>query len=426
MKNRLSSYVLWLSCLLIASANTALPAEFFVNADGTGDFTTISQAVAVMQPGDICTVGPGTYNERVRMPVRISGTASKKTIFRAIPPRQATMQGFDTQRTNYVRIEGFQITHSYTGGMDGVGIMIRSNYVEIINNYIYNVRGSGVCGYWNEPKSENVWVSGNYIYRGQSGINISGKNWLVENNKVERLYRHADYDCDYTRFFGENIVIRNNEFFGTIQSEIGKSHVDGFQTFDNNGEYARNVSIYGNRISDCHQGMMAEAHHYNNSSDFLIYNNIFRNCWSWALDIHGVRNVQVFHNVFADMKVNGVGLRSAASGRVINNIFYNAGSIYWAEDDCTMEGRNNLVYRVGATIDSRKYVNDIVNSSPKFVNASGGDYRLLSGSPAIDSGSFVGITYDIDNKQRPSGASVEIGPFEHYPRAAARSWASYQ
>src|SRR5690606_3506332 len=51
----------------------------------------------------------------------------------------------------------------------------------------------------------------------------------------------------------------------------------------------------------------------------------------------------------------------------------------------------------------------------KFVNASGGDYRLAAGSPAIDKGtntSKYGVSFDLGNGGRPAGAAHDIGAFE--------------
>jgi hypothetical protein len=49
-----------------------------------------------------------------------------------------------------------------------------------------------------------------------------------------------------------------------------------------------------------------------------------------------------------------------------------------------------------------------------FVNAAGGDYHLVAGSPAIDAGQDVGeiVPVDKDGRARPVGAFPDIGAYE--------------
>lgn len=51
----------------------------------------------------------------------------------------------------------------------------------------------------------------------------------------------------------------------------------------------------------------------------------------------------------------------------------------------------------------------------KFVNPSGNDYRIASGSPALDKGmntASYGISSDFGGGRRPNGAAYDIGAFE--------------
>ncbi len=54
-----------------------------------------------------------------------------------------------------------------------------------------------------------------------------------------------------------------------------------------------------------------------------------------------------------------------------------------------------------------------VFGDPRFINPVGGDFRLRSGSAAIDSGSPVDAPKDdYSGNPRPKGAGFDIGAFE--------------
>ncbi len=133
-------------------------------------------------------------------------------------------------------------------------------------------------------------------------------------------------DADFCRFFGANHVIRSNYWHGTLGSEIGPAHVDGFQSYDVNGEIAQHIRIEGNRMADFyHQGFLAEAGYYSNSFDIIICNNLFRAAKNWGVIVYdGIRDVKVYNNLFLDIAGCAVGINSGATGEVKNNIFYNS------------------------------------------------------------------------------------------------------
>ncbi len=420
-------YCFWLFMCIAGLTNGSFAREYIVSQDGLGDFNRIADCVAAMKPGDRCTVWPGDYPERVVLPARLA-SAGQRTVISADPPLMATVQGFDVRGCDNVRIEGFDVANNYPTGLDATGILIRSNNVEIANNYIHAIRGGGIVGYWVQPWSNNITIENNRITRCQSGINICGNQWYVVNNEVTRLIQYSSGDCDYARFFGENHLIKNNIFFGTYQSEIGSAHVDGFQTYDDNGEYFKDVVILGNVIRDCHQGVMTEADKYQQSSGLYIVNNIFANCWSWGADVHDVTNVLVAHNVFANMLTNGVGARAGSSVGLFNNVFYNAGSNYFMDPGAALFCCDNLLFSTKQKIDASIYSWDITNLNPCFRDAAGLDFHLTGNSPAIDAGVDVGLTMDFDDQGRPVGSFPDIGAFEYVPLAGitAAHWQQYR
>lgn len=384
------------------------------NNPGTEDlpWRTIQKAADTVWAGDTVMVKSGMYPERISFSKGTRGAPGQVITFKAQPLRSATMWGFYTQFAHYLRIEGFNITTdpSLTNWTDANGVFIASDHVEVIDNYFYNLDSNGVAG-----DSVGAIVRNNRIYHCQAGLTISGSDWLVEGNEVERLYQYGNGDCDYARFFGDNHLIRHNYFHGTLFSEIGEAHVDCFQTFDNNGEYAHHITIDGNICYDFHQGFMGEAAYYHNMSDITFSNNIFAHGGAWGLCVHQIQNVTAVHNVFADIAYHGAGFRDGATGFIYNNIFYNAGSNYWASDGGAVEGSHNILFSSQGNIDPGDFPNDLVNIDPLLVDPAGDDYHLPAGSPAIDAGLDVGITTDLDGNPRPQGNWPDIGAYEFTP-----------
>jgi len=370
---------------------------------------TIQHAADVANPGDTIIVRAGTYDERVEL--NRAGAAENKITFIASPRRTVLMKGF-IARKGYVRLEGFRITGSETGGWEKLGIMIYGDGVEVVDNELFDIPHVAIGTFWEKPYPQHGYVARNRIYRSQLGIVVNGDHWIIEDNEVERLIFYGSGDADYSRFFGEDIVIRRNYFHGTSLAEIGAAHVDCYQTFDNNGEYARNVLIEGNVCLNFHQGLMANANFYHNSSNIRLQNNVFAHGWAWGIAVHDIPFVTVANNTFVDIQYHGVGFRDASHDNlVVNNIFFRTGTSYWASDGATLSGDHNLIFesRDPPTIGSH----DILGKDPQFAGLANDDFRLLSASPAIDAGTPVsGVDLDLLGVARPQGIGFDIGAYE--------------
>jgi hypothetical protein len=439
MKNNNIKLKIFLTITLLFLGLFALPkisqaATYYVDQNhpqasdsnpGTEDlpWKTIQKAANTVLAGDTVIVKTGNYDERVILPSGKSGTESAKITFKAEPRRTVYMKGFRGDRNNYIRIEGFNITYD-AGGWLGGGIWLDGNNWEIVDNYFYDVAGAAIQPTWQSGRSvNNVYLAKNKMYKCNKGFIVSGSNWLVEDNEVERLVYYNE-DADYSRFFGENHIIRNNYFHGTRQEEIGTSHVDGFQTFDNNGSFARNIIIENNKVFGFfHEGIMIGNATEGAVENITVRNNIFANSASWGICAYGVSNLKVYNNIFAYIGSSAIGFRAysggpISTGEIKNNIFYFFGAPYWAEGGSIIDAQNNILFKGDSSVDPKKYPNDICNVDPKMVNPLGLDFRLQPGSPAIDGGvPLTGFDYDILGILRPQGAAWDIGAYEYVEAA---------
>jgi hypothetical protein len=391
-------------------------------ADDTNDgresspWKTVQKAADTVLPGDIVLVKAGTYDERVD--VERSGAEGAEILIMSAASRTAkVLHGFAIN-ADYVRIEGFDITHDQGGWLEN-GIWLAGNHVALVDNYVHAVPGAGISPSWAADGWNHILVSGNRIYGCSAGLTASGYDWLVENNDLERLI-YTDGDSDYSRVFGRSITFRGNHFHGSSENEIGPAHVDGWQTFSNNGESATDVLIEYNIVEDFHQGAMLEGA---GLGKITFRNNLFiTKTWggAWGLCIGGAPNAEVVaeNNTFKVL-YHGMGMRNdadAPGGKLSawNNIIYNSESAYWGEN-VTVEGAHNLIFlEPGRTVDQADYPDDIVNQDPLFVDAAAYDFHLTAGSPARDAGmNMPEVTEDLDGKPRPQNGVWDIGAYEY-------------
>jgi hypothetical protein len=362
-------------------------------------WSTIAHAVNTADSSSKIIVKAGDYNERVT----IKTGGNQNHFFVVETKGNVNMHGFLIY-ADYVAITGFTITDTnpqITGWL-GSGIWISANNIYILNNTILNFStSSGIVPSWIKKEGwSNIQIENNYIYGCNGGLAVSGRNWLVINNEIERLIRNPDGggDADYMRFFGDTIVIKNNYFHGTRQEEIGASHTDVFQTFWQDNNSAHNVLIEQNIATGFyHQGIMAETtgkSHYN----IIVRRNVFADASAWGICNMGIINCVVENNIFYN---RGIGFRRSkmsapepvnSTGKIKNNIFM-AGSSYYKEDGCSYDNGYNLLYPEKA-VDST----DISGVDPLFVDPSniiGADglpftnddgLKLKPGSPAIGKG----------------------------------------
>lgn len=58
---------------------------------------------------------------------------------------------------------------------------------------------------------------------------------------------------------------------------------------------------------------------------------------------------------------------------------------------------------------------NLTGQNPLFVNPTAADYHLTSTSPAVDYGTDLGVTTDLDGHTRPFGANPDLGAYEYAP-----------
>ncbi|MFN3792366.1 choice-of-anchor Q domain-containing protein [Massilia sp.] len=325
-------------------------------------FKTINKAASVAKANTTVHVAPGTYYGNVT--TRLSGTSSAPIRFVSDTKWGAKIVGSGKEvmwlnNGSHVEINGFDIS-----GPGRLGIQNMGSNTLVTNNRIHHITVSGGC-------------------TGSGGAGIVNANYSSSAGHI----------------------------IGNVVHDIGKpggcNGVQGIYSSNRGSKIMNNIvyraSSYG-------------IHLWHAATDSIIANNT------------------VFANGSSGMGggiVTGVGDKPGniqlKNTMVVNNIVYKnprqgISQYCYSGQNCIGSGNvtaNNLVYGNGRAISLRVgSATGTISADPKFVsyNPTGnGDYRLQSGSPAVNKGTKNHApTTDIVNALRPKGGAWDIGAYENY------------
>ncbi len=413
-------------------------------------WATLQFAVNKALPGYTILVKPGEYgslNEEINFRAGTTGNPDKWITIKGYPRRAAVvLSGFNTMGNSYtakgagwIRIEGLTLKNGiFVHNTQGAPIEVIDNKFDFASSSSFSSTSGGCAIYGSNSTyatQKGIVIKGNHIYGASYGV-ITGQNgksrdWLVENNIIERLiYRSGD--IDYVRIFGEGHIFRGNIFFGTRHSEKGAAHVDGFQSFN---EGARNILIENNIISGFDEGIMVSTTGSVGNNNWTIRNNIFSGTYadsvaggSYGISIHAstgtAKTWNIVNNVYANNKYHGIYLGDNTSYMTVkNNFFYNS-NMYLSFN--STRGYMYVGYNMTNRTAKSPITTDKVGVDPNlvFVNpvsvysnpvSNPNYFELKKNSPAINAGESLSglVNSDMRNVKRPQGSYWDIGPYEY-------------
>ena len=451
MNNKLLSNILSFTTIVLVifvACPLGWAATYYVNATSGNDsnvgtsrdapLKTIQKAADKSAPGDKYIVLPGSYNERVR--ITRSGASGQPIVYQAEGSSVIT-QGF-TIDASYIHIVGFEITDTIDSATDGTGVTVNGSFCEVKSNYIHDTTRVGILLYYASSRDSsnvsNCIVSGNRIYRaGRAGIEINGRNQLVENNDISHTLQYptkwvnygSGMDADGILFHGSGHTIRKNRIHDILMSdpENKDPHIDCFQTWGP----AYNIVFEQNfcdNPTDEMQGFMiskAEAPVQN----LTVKNNIIKAFR--LLNVWDCENIIIVNNSFkSELSYQGasgygIELHNSPNSKVKNNLFYDVGrhSYPYLYKDSASEAGLDAGYNCHYMSDGTPPVGsprsrDLWQVDPKLVNISTNDFHLQSGSPLINVGATLSeVLNDYDGNPRPQGKGYSIGAFEFFSSA---------
>jgi hypothetical protein len=354
---------------------------------------TINAGIQCLSSGDTLSIKGGTYAERISTAVtslhHLSGTSYQNaTVIQAYASDQVILRptcctglaigsGGPGLITQYMIFRNLIIDGTDAGLESGVGIGGGNNggdvqHIKLEGLEVRNWKMNAMQLGGDDGTGNYLWVTGakthdNGSNSGAHCFYVEGSNTLIEYSECynQQAYGIHNYAVTSAIANPSNNIYRYNYIHNTGQG-LGRTAAGLLLTKGSNNQ------AYGNVIADNQNGVELSASgqiFYNNT---VYGNGINQACSTFcheAILLSASNNTVVKNNIVFDNYMNSIGNNGTAS--VLTN---------------------NLM------------------SDPKFTDAGTGNFRLQSGSPAIDTGTAnivngITITYN--------GTAPDIGAYEY-------------
>ena len=391
-------------------------ATLYVAPDGSNSnsgsadapWQTLQKAANSVDPGDTVIVRPGEY---AGFDLRRDGTAAGRITFSAQPgvlinaPNSRTPDGINLEGADYVTIDGFTVV-----GMPRTGIRIVTNDGVILRNNRcdQNGRWGILTGF-----SENILIEHNECSRSadEHGIYVSNSadNPIVRGNvlwgnRANGLHMNGDIEVGDGDGIISGALVENNIVYDNGRGGGSGINCDGVQSsrIQNNllyNNHASGISLY--RI-DGGGG---------STGNVVVNNTIIQAADArWAINItDGSTGNTLLNNILFNTHSfrGGITVDSDSLAGLVSN--YNVVMDRFSSDGG--DTRMTLAQWRAATGQDAHSI--IATPAELFVDPAAGDYRLKTGSPAIDRGTALQAPpRDLAGNARPAGSTIDIGAYE--------------
>lgn len=389
---------------------------------------TISRAAELARAGDTVLVKTGVYNETVD--ILHSGTITQPITFRASGDVVVNSSATDSwtgvfnivAKTDII-IDGFKVQNANNGiKVDADRAGTPSQRITIKNNHALLSKSSGI----RVAFSRDVIVDSNIVEKTNWGgvhemISIIGTDgFLVQNNELFNGNADGTFLRNGVIMEGKEGIdakdgSKNGRIVGNLVHDIFRLgiYVDAWdQTIEN-------IQVIGNIVYNCKQGIALSSEAGGLLRNILVYNNVTYDNRNYGIVVpawvaNGPReNIRIINNTVYSNSSGGISIGTSNAYRIEiqNNIVADNGgsAINAANVGVISNASNNLVS--GRSLGN--VLSGTITGDPRFVNAAGGDFRLATGSPAIDRGlTIADVPDDFNGTLRPLGGVYDIGAFE--------------
>jgi len=436
------------ACLLLLSVPPRLYRSggrvFYVAVSGsdanpgslTSPWRTIRKAANTLAAGDTVYIRKGTYRERV-IPKNSGTDAGRAIRYSAYPGETATIDGtglkvpddaglFQVEGKKYLVVSGLHIDNA---GYAGIYVH-NSRRITVEKNSTYKSVSSGI-GVWN---SSDIIVDGNEVAKACSGgmqesISISDvQRFEVRNNHVH----HVDNSEK------EGICVKDGSSAGKVYGNRVHDITAVGIYVDAEKIHTHDIEIFGNVVHDVtnSNGIQLSSETGGLLERIKVYNNIvYRNKY-FGIAIadaglttvrHPIRNVEIVNNTAWGNGIpwgGGISCYDADARDIVlrNNICCRNSAFQIAiaasVPKQTVRVDHNLVFPFMGYEDEVRGT-EWVEADPLLANPTQADFRLRSGSPALDKGTFLKApALDFAGNARPQDGdgdgilAIDIGAYE--------------
>ncbi|MFC5469025.1 fibronectin type III domain-containing protein [Cohnella suwonensis] len=263
----------------------------------------------------------------------------------------------------------------------------------------------------------------------------------------EGIYAGMSYYLGDTRFNCDGIAGNDTIYPHTLEgvriydNVVTDSGREGIQI----GSATDDVEVYGNQVLRyglANVTYQDKAFEINPGTRGKFYNNFVKQGTGIGIHNQGLPGTEIFNNIVVDAGGDGIYsqdqlrandpnnttdgmhfwnntiINSGGNGLQVRNQLAGPGSVYNnLIVDTNLGGSSYILYVGTGTWTSDDNLTYASIGTPLFVDAAGGNYRLQSGSPAVDQGtnlSSQGVVFDFDDEARPQGLGFDVGAFESH------------
>lgn len=407
------------------------------DAGGTSGqaWLTIQKAASTLAAGETVYVRTGTYNEHVTISADGNSGAwinfVADTSGAAVITRRWTFDG-----ANYIRMIGFEVTHSgqgttYTRAITANGT---TSHIDIIDNYIHDTTWDG---FQSSDTATYITIRGNrFLMMGTPDEEPCGAKNCISNNYINPQYWLVEYNhgsrmADFADLYGAHHIARNNQLDDISLSYWSGGapfpHPDLFQPGSDGNDTGAQDHVYEANWNN--DSIDPDAHFgiWQNQEDAGDTNMIIRgNVAAYAGS--GIGNIgteefyvynQSFHKMCQDnpeasamlgLRQNSGGNEPSGFGR--NNVISDKGLggnsyVIYIDDHEASDGTFTFPFSNNWGYLASTHASYVGTSDPLFTDGSQEtlDLRLQSGSPLRGAGvelvtateNVTATTFDVSN-----------------------------
>lgn len=407
-------------------------------------WATLGKAAASAAAGDTVYIRSGSYAQQLH--ITQSGQPGAPVTFSAYPDELVTLDGNDVSDTPY---------------WSGVVWLDNVAYVNVIGLRVINAPGAAILVYG----SDHIRIAGNSTYDSvMSGIGVWESAFvIVEDNEVELANNDGEQE-NITISKTRDFVVRYNYVHDGGPGTHGGEGIDAKQGANNGRIYGNvihsmnrlgiyvdawdrrtyNIEVFGNTIYDIDAfGLVLVSEAGGLLENIFVHDNLIYEtkyglgiwgCCEDLADHHPMRNLTISNNTLYnngfDTWGGGIYIDNPDIEDVVirNNLLSKNHKFQILAEPrvplSQLSVEHNLIDAFGGQ-DGEITGEDYVTGDPLFVDAQGLDFRLQSGSPAVDAGNCVGSAgVDFDGAQRPQDGNgdgvgrCDIGAFEFMSQAS--------